>query len=165
MKRIILFVLLVLVGSSLTACSVSGDAKQPDTDAAFLEEINELKESHPECFGLDVTNGLNVLVFDNYGQWSIRIVSGSKDHYSLKECVESTLILPLTLNEAKTVLKDYGLPDEKVVLRPYQEESSFYMKIDESLKNRIRDAFENKYIVSDEFKKVFDPDIDSVPNQ
>ena len=162
MKKIILIILLVLVGSSLTACAGFVSAN----DASFLEEINGLKNSHPECFGLDVTNGLNVLVFDNNGQWNIRLVSGNKEHYSLKEAVESTRVLPLTLKESKTIIRNYGLPDEKVFLHPYQEEaSSYYMMIDESLKTRISDAFENKYQVFDEFKSEFDPSIDSTPNQ
>ena len=160
MKKLVTIFLLLFCGFSIAACSNSKDIAQAEKRTLAQEELQSLRDSHPEFFGLDTTDGLNVLVFDNAGLWVIRFVPGSKDHYALKEVVESTLVLPLTLDEAKSLLVYYDLPDDKVVLHPYQDEYSYLMKIDDSLIQRISDAFDHRYLVGEEFKKFYDPTID-----
>ena len=164
MKKLVTILLLLCCGFSIAACNNSEDIARTEKRTLAQEEVQSLKEVHPEFFGLDTTNGLNVLVFDNAGQWVIRFVPGSKNHYALKEVVEATLVLPLTLDEAKSLLVYYDLPDDKVVLRPYQDEYSYLMKIDDSLIQRISDAFDHRYLVGEEFKKYYDPAIDTISN-
>ena len=158
------FCLLFVLVFAFLAAACTGSKKE----TLSPEEVQQLQEAHPQFFGLDTSDGLNVLVF-NGGKsgvdWTVRLVPGNKDHYALSEGVESTTYLPLTVDEAKKVLIYYGLQDEKITLRPYDDlmASSYTLSMlmeDGNYLTEMAEAFDNRYRVGEVFKCVYDPEID-----
>lgn len=137
-------------------------------DTLFAEEIQKLQEEHPQYFGLDTSEGLNVLVYgdDKIDFWSIRLVPGNKDYYSIYEdALASKTYGPLSLEEAKMILTYYDLPDETVILHPYDCWSISSYKLahlleDETYLTRMAEAFDNRYQVGEEFPVIYIPEID-----
>lgn len=140
-------------------------------DALFAEEIQALQERYPQYFCLDTEEGLNVLVYgdDKINFWSIRLVSGNKDYYSIYEdTVAGKTYEPLSLENAKMILEYYGLPDEMVILHPYDNWviSSYklsHLLEDETYLTRMAEAFDNRYQVGEEFPVIYVPEIDGLP--
>ena len=166
MKRIALVLLILSVAVSTISC---GETKK---ETISPEEAKQLRETHPQFFDLDTSEGLNVLVY-NGGKsgvdWSVRLVPGNKDHYSLFEGIQATTYLPLTVAEAKKVLIYYGLPDNKIILRPYDDPmASSYtlakLMEDPAYLTQMAEAFDNRFRVGETFKSVYDPEFDNVKN-
>ena len=160
MKKLYYFLFYSLLIISLTACSKIDNRSTSDKEHTLEEkasldakEAQSLKNSHPDCFGLDVAEGLNVLVFENRsGEFAIRLASGSIVNWTSEEALKATSHKALTVEECKIMLIFYGLPDDKIQLRPYQDPlSSYLMTIDDSLVNRIAGAFDNRYKVGTVF--------------
>lgn len=167
MRRYGLILLLSLVLNIIFgACAPKADVTTDigtvsQTSVKEEKMIDDLKASHPECFGIDVSEGLNVLVFENMmREYEIRLEPGNKDHYAWSEATKVTDYAALTLEEAKTILDYYGLPDDKITLRPFQDMSSYLMTVDDALFTRIANAFDNRYQVGGQFFEEYDPEID-----
>ena len=99
--------------------------------------------------------------------WSIRLVPGSKDRYSIFEGVQATTYKGLTVDEAKKMLIYYGLPDDKVVLRPYDDPaaSSYTLSMlmeDENYLTEMAEVFDNRYRVGEIFNCLYNPEIDKL---
>lgn len=138
-------------------------------DALFAEEIQKLREEHPQYFDLDTSEGLNVLVFRNgtNGVWIIRLVPGNKDYFSILEGVQFGLYDAMLVEEAKMVLQYYDLPDEMVILRPYDDPIvsshtlAMFMR-EENFLIEMAEAFDNRYQIGEIFELVYVPEIDGV---
>ena len=136
--------------------------------SVFREEIRRLQEEYPLYFQLDTSEGINVLVYgdDKIDFWSVRLVSGNKDQFSIYEDTRYSYDNPpLTLEDAKTILDWYDLPDEAVILHPYDnwQVSSFklsHLMEDPTYLPRMAEAFDNRYHVGEEFPVVYDPELD-----
>ena len=74
------FCLLFVIVFAFLAAACTGSKKE----TLSPEEVQQLQEAHPQFFGLDMSDGLNILVF-NGGKsgvdWTVRLVPGNKDHY------------------------------------------------------------------------------------
>lgn len=178
MKKVCCFLLAALFVFS-AACAKQNKEEAPPEEISreeipaeeiSPEEIGQLEEAHPQFFGLDTAEGLNVLVYGGgkAGDWAVRLVPGSKDHYGLTESIEVSTYLPLTLDEAKTLLIYYGLPDEQVILRPYDDPmaSGYTLSMlmeDESYLTQMAEAFDDRYSVGEIFEAVYDPETDKLP--
>ena len=158
MKKVITAVLTILL--LLFSGCVTTDVL-PSKETAAPEELQRLREWHPECFELDTTEGINVLMFyDGTGNWQVLLVSGSKDHYSMEEAgTAMAWYIPLTVEETKTILLFYDLPDEQIILRPYDGWPSSYGSPRSSEDQRkMAGAFDNRYRVGDLFQTVIEQD-------
>ena len=163
-KTILVFLILSFVILAISCANAKKETISP-------EEAKQLREAHPQFFDLDTSEGLNVLVY-NGGKsgvdWNVRLVPGNKDHYSLAEGIQSTTYLPLTVAEAKKVLLYYGLPDDKITLRPYDDPmaSAYTLAMlmeDQNYLTQMAEAFDNRYRVGEIFQSVYDPEIDKLP--
>ena len=162
MKKIIAIVLMLLMASiSLLFSGCVTTDVLPSKETAAPEELQRLREWHPECFELDTTEGINVLMFyDGTGNWQVLLVSGSKDHFSMEEAgTAMEWYIPLTVEETKTILLFYDLPDEQIILRPYDGWPSSYGSPRSSEDQRkMAVAFDNRYRVGDLFQTVIEQD-------
>ena len=165
-KRICIIVAVILI----IGLSVLLFAKHRQ-NVLFAEEIERLREAHPLYFELDTSEGINVLVYgdDKIDFWSIRLVSGNKDYFSIYEDAQNSVAYgPLSLEDAKLILEYYNLPDEMVILHPYDNWviSSFklsHLLEDETYLPRMAEAFDNRYQVGEEFPVIYIPEIDGYP--
>ena len=162
MKKIIAIVLMLLMASiSLLFSGCVTTDVLPSKETAAPKELQRLREWHPECFELDTTEGINVLMFyDGTGNWQVLLVSGSKDHFSMEEAgTAMEWYIPLTVEETKTILLFYDLPDEQIILRPYDGWPSSYGSPRSSEDQRkMAVAFDNRYRVGDLFQTVIEQD-------
>ena len=162
MNRVILVLLCTFLAFSITACAEEGTtpiSSEEEIESEIMtldpKEAQLLKKAHPDCFGLDTREGLNVLVFEKRsGKFEIRLAPGNKTHWTFEEATRATFYSALTLEECKKMLQFYHLPDDKVYLRPYQDPlSSYLMTIDEALEKRIAGTFDNRYKVGTPYIK------------
>ena len=166
-KRTYIFIVVILVVLIVSALLYV----KHKNDMLFAEEIQKLQEKYPLYFCLDTSEGLNVLVYgdDKIDFWSIRLVSGNKDYYSIYEdVVAGKTYEPLSLEDAKLILEYYDLPDEMVILHPYDNWliSSFklsHLLEDETYLTRMAEAFDSRYQVGEEFPVIYVPEIDGYP--
>ena len=133
----------------------------------FAEEIEKLREEHPQYFDLDTSEGLNVLMFraSPTSAWRVRLVPGSKDHYSIHEGIQASTYMSLDLEETKLMLRYYDLPDEMVILRPYDDPivSGYTLEMlmqEENFMPDLAEAFDHRYQIGEIFELIYVPEID-----
>lgn len=165
-KRICVFAVIVLVLLITFSMLYTKYRK----DVLFAEELQKLQEKYPHFFDLDTSEGLNVLVFRNgtNNVWIVRLVPGTKDYFSLSEGVKFGAYDAMILEEAKMILQYYDLPDEKVILRPYDDPlaSSLTLSMfleDENFLIEMAEAFDNRYQIGEIFELIYVPEMDDYP--
>ena len=128
---------------------------EPTLETLSPGEVSRLKNTHPDCFGLDTTEGLHVLAYEvRKGEFEFRLVSGNKDHFTWEEAMKSTYYRSLTLEELKKMLLFYHLPDEKIHLHPWRDPMCNYMvPIDDSYIRRLSEFIDNRFDVEEQWRE------------
>ena len=156
-------ILLSVVVFLMALCSCSQqkettDIKKETTvgqETISAEDARRLKKEHPECFGLDKTDGLTVLGIPKNptGNFSFYILSGNKKSFTQQETVEKSKQLPLDLADTKKMLTFYGLPESQIHLRVYIPVwSSAQNEITEVIRKNLGEEFDNRYKLEEDFK-------------
>ena len=113
--------------------------------------LEQLRVSHPECFELDASNGLTVMV-----------ASFAKENYRCTLCagyIDETSLTPMEINQIynegiynegiafnietmKAILQTYHLPEEKIHIVPVQSVYSSYLyNIDDEYRAKLQEMF------------------------
>ena len=182
MRKILCFLFAVLFIFTAMACekqeqeTIPTEESQQETEpiatealreTVSAEEIRRLREEYPQYFSLDTSEGILVLVFgdDKIDSWKIRLLSGNKHVLSIWESAQYDTFPGISLEDTKTILAYYNLPDDMIMLRPYDDwiissyKLSHYME-DETYLSRVAEAFNNRYPVGEIFEATYVEEID-----
>lgn len=102
------------------ACAVCFLTNPKDTD----NSQNELKEQYSEFFGLDASDGLDVVV------WSMAEDSMSFalcPHGQAEKYTQSGNVKGASLDNIRTILASYDIPRDKIYVVPWQNPASSYI--------------------------------------
>lgn len=145
------FTTIILAASlmlSLTACSevkgqtailTSGTEQRVETKS----QIEELREKYPEYFKLSSFKGIEIYVWQmSEHNYYCGLMSGTNRNKTDEE-IWDLASKPLSVNEAKMILKELGVKKEEMVIIPVvQPVSSYRYEIDDAYREKVRKLFE-----------------------
>ena len=109
--------------------------------------LASLQANYPNLFGLETAEGLTVCVFSSYpDSYICGLLPGNVD----KTTVSPTSVFNVTVNEMKTILEYYGLPDNRITVRPYYPTKGYYVADKEAYARTLSQLFDGRYKVGDE---------------
>ncbi len=115
-------------------------------DVTIYSEANRLKEKFPNYFGLDVSNGLSVYIWQEAeGAYSCGLLPGKNTDYT-KEELWKLQKSPATLDEMRTIVSDYAeqgmvSKDDITVNALVMPHSSYYYTVDDEYIRSLNDLF------------------------
>ncbi len=115
-------------------------------DVTIYSEANRLKEKFPNYFGLDVSNGLSVYIWQEAeGAYSCGLLPGKNTDYTKEELWELQKS-PATLDEMKTIILGYlergtVLKSDITVNALVMPHSSYYYTVDDEYIRGLNDLF------------------------
>lgn len=115
-------------------------------DVTIYSEANRLKEKFPNYFGLDVSNGLSVYIWQEAeGAYSCGLLPGKNTDYTKEELWELQKS-PATLDEIKTIILGYlergtVLKSDITVNALVMPHSSYYYTVDDEYIRGLNDLF------------------------
>ena len=101
----------------------------PDEGSELTDDIvvSELQEKYPQYFGLDTSNGLDVIVWQmaennyNFGL----LPHTDEERYWLSD--ELTELKSVRLDDMRAIIESYDIPREKIYIVPWQNPLSSYL--------------------------------------
>ena len=156
-KRVIMLIVLFALLAALLVCALDwavrngrGISPAASAEAVPAGDIGALRERYPEYFDLSGFKGLEVYVWQT-AEDSFRcgVLMGTNRNKTEEEIV-ALGANSASADEMKLILSSYDVPDEDVFLIPcVMPLSNCFYEIDDSLRNRIGELFDNKYPVVD----------------
>ena len=143
------FISIVLAASlmlSATACSsVKGTTELTSVPAYESEskpDIEKLREKYPEYFKLSAFKGVEIYVWEMAeGSYQCGMMSGTNRNKT-KEEIRALAEKPLTIEEAKLILKELGIGQGYFIVIPVvQPVSSYRYRIDDAYREKVRKLF------------------------
>ena len=145
LEVIVLAASLMLSASSCSAAK-KGTTELTTPDTHITEsgsKIAELRAKYPEYFKLDTFKGIEVYVWQMAeNSYECGLMSGTNRNKTEEE-IWDLHKKPLTIEEAKLILKELGADKDKYfvipVIQPY---SSYRYEIDDAYREKVRKLFE-----------------------
>lgn len=144
------FISIVLAASlmlSATACSAAKGQTELTSGSAYESvskpDVKKLKEKYPEYFKLDASKGVEIYVWQMAeGSYHCGLMSGTNRNKTDEE-IWKLASKPLSVEEAKMILKELGVGKENwsiiAVVQPY---SSYRYEIDDAYREKVRKLFD-----------------------
>ena len=145
--KLISIILAASLMLSVTACGAkNGSAELTTETTSFSEtgsEIDRLRAKYPEYFKLNTFKGIEVYVWQMAeNSYYCGLMSGT-DRNKTEEEIWDLHKKPLTIEEAKLILKEHGVDkDGYVVIPVVQPYSSYYYEIDDAYRAKVKKLFE-----------------------
>lgn len=140
MKKAVCFALVFALMLSLFACG-----KKAETETFDMEErsVETLKEKYPEYFELSDFKGIEVYVWQvGENVYRCGLMSGTNRNKTEEEIL-ALAFKSLTVDEAKAILAELGVENDRVFAIPItQPTSSYAYEIDDEYRERVRKLFE-----------------------
>ena len=143
------FISIVLAASlmlSATACSVSKGETELTSSSSYSSEIKSeverLREKYPEYFELSAFKGIEIYVWEMAERsYHCGMMSGTNRNKT-KEEIRALAEKPLTIEEAKLILKELGIGQGYFIVIPVvQPVSSYRYRIDDAYREKVRKLF------------------------
>ena len=143
------FISIVLSSSlmlSSTACNAARGATELTSVTAYESEsksdIEKLREKYPEYFKLSAFKGIEIYVWEMAeGSYQCGMMSGTNRNKT-KEEIRALAEKPLTIEEAKLILKELGIGQGYFIVIPVvQPVSSYRYRIDDAYREKVRKLF------------------------
>ena len=144
------FITIILAASlmlSAAACSAKRGETELNTEVSYKTEsadhVAMLKHKYPEYFKLDASKGVEIYVWQMAeGSYHCGLMSGT-NRTKTKEEIWDLASRPLSIEEAKLILKELGIGKENwsiiAVVQPY---SSYRYEIDDAYSEKVRKLFD-----------------------
>ena len=143
------FISIVLAASlmlSATACNAARGTTELTSVTAYESEsksdIEKLREKYPEYFKLSAFKGIEIYVWEMAeGSYQCGMMSGTNRNKT-KEEIRDLAEKPLTIEEAKLILKELGIGQGYFIVIPVvQPVSSYRYRIDDAYREKVRKLF------------------------
>ena len=143
------FISIVLAASlmlSATACSAVRKTTELTSVTAYESEsksdVEKLREKYPEYFKLSAFKGIEIYVWEMAeGSYHCGMMSGTNRNKTDEEIWELAK-RPLTVEEAKLILKELGIGQEYFIVIPVvQPFSSYRYIIDDAYREKVNKLF------------------------
>ncbi len=143
------FISIVLAASlmlSATACNAARGTTELTSVTAYESEsksdIEKLREKYPEYFKLSAFKGIEIYVWEMAeGSYQCGMMSGTNRNKT-KEEIRALAEKPLTIEEAKLILKELGIGQGYFIVIPVvQPVSSYSYRIDDAYREKVRKLF------------------------
>lgn len=144
------FITIVLAASlmlSATACSSKRGETELNQEISYktesVDHVEMLKHKYPEYFKLDASKGVEIYVWQMAeGSYHCGLMSGTNRNKTDEE-IWKLASKPLSVEEAKMILKELGVGKENwsiiAVVQPY---SSYRYDIDNAYRENVKKLFE-----------------------
>ncbi len=122
-----------IVGRRRDYYSRTPDAEIPEGER---REITALRSQYPEYFGLDMSKGLKVYVWQMAeSSYSCALISGTDERSE----IEIGMMKGVTIEQMRLILSTYGLEEKEIEVVPFHNSiSSYWYEIDNDYKVWIR---------------------------
>ena len=132
MKNTLIKPVSLMLGMVLIPCMISACSRNiGETDTKKLsDEQNALLKTFPEYFGLDASDGLDVVVWEMSGSvYSFGLLEHSDDQrdWLSDEFMKFCGTPGTNAEQMKTILSSYTINEEKVYILPWQNPVSSYI--------------------------------------
>ena len=143
------FISIVLAASlmlSVTACNVSKGETELTSGTSYSSEsrseVERLREKYPEYFELSAFKGIEIYVWEMAeGSYHCGMMSGTNRNKTDEE-IWALAKRPLTVEEAKLILKELGIGQEYFIVIPVvQPFSSYRYVIDDAYREKVNKLF------------------------
>ena len=140
MKKAVCLALVFALLLSFFAC---GKKAGPETFETAQQSVETLKEKYPEYFELSDFKGIEVYVWQmGENVYRCGLMSGTNRNKTDEEIL-SLAFKSLTVDEAKSILAELGVENDRVIAIPIvQPTSSYLYEIDDDYRERVRKLFE-----------------------
>ena len=131
---------------SATACNAARGTTELTSVTAYESEsksdIEKLREKYPEYFKLSAFKGIEIYVWEMAeGSYQCGMMSGTNRNKT-KEEIRALAEKPLTIEEAKLILKELGIGQGYFIVIPVvQPVSSYSYRIDDDYREKVRKLF------------------------
>ena len=132
---------------SAAACSAAKAETElpPETSVKTerLDHVEELKQKYPEYFKLNAFKGVEIYVWEMAeGSYYCGMMSGTNRNKTEEE-IWDLAKNPVSIEDAKTILKEQGIDKKYWIITPVvQPVSSYRYEIDDAYREKIRKLFE-----------------------
>ena len=143
------FISIVLAASlmlSATACSAVRKSTELTSETVYESEsksdVEKLREKYPEYFKLSAFKGIEIYVWEMAeGSYQCGMMSGTNRNKTDEE-IQALAQRPLSIEEAKLILKELGIGQEYFIVIPVvQPVSSYRYVIDDAYRGKVNKLF------------------------
>ena len=146
--RLVSIVLAASLMLSVAGCSAAGRKTEQTAELTYITESREhlemLRNKYPEYFKLNDFKGIEIYVWEMAeGSYHCGMMSGTNRNKTDEE-IWNLAKNPLSIEDAKIILKEQGIKKENWIIIPVvQPISSYRYEIDDAYWEKVRKLFES----------------------